>query len=104
MTVRRHTCHAHACGAPCPPAHLFCRPCWALVSPTTQAEVYRTVKLRGRAVDETWAPWWRAQAQAGYENAIARGLDGHAREDAPPWSAKAYLDKELAFAAKLEAM
>ena len=29
-----------------------------------QQEVYRTVKLRGKFVDKTWAAWWRAQAAA----------------------------------------
>ena len=102
--MTRHTCHAILCGAPCPPAHLMCRSCWALVPVSTQNEVYRTVKRRDmRSVDATWAPWWRASHRAMYENAVARGLDGHAREDAPPWSAKAWLEKELAFAAELEA-
>jgi hypothetical protein len=29
-----------------------------------QAEVYRTVGMRGKLVDASWAPWWRAQAEA----------------------------------------
>jgi hypothetical protein len=42
----------------------MCSKCWALVPRLLQDEVYRTVKLRGKAIDESWAPWWRAQAQA----------------------------------------
>jgi len=26
-----HTCHAHPCDAPCPPAHLMCRKHWRMV-------------------------------------------------------------------------
>ncbi len=70
-----HQCHAYRCGKPCPPRHLMCAPCWATVSPATQREVYRTVKLRGKGVDATWAPWWRAQSQAIKEAADAAGYD-----------------------------
>lgn len=69
-----HTCHAYGCQTACPPAMLMCRACWSLVSPATQTEVYRTVKLRGPRTDKTWAPWWRAQALACNENAEARGV------------------------------
>lgn len=48
--------------------------------PDLQAEVYRTVKIRGPYIDRTWAPWWRAQgaaiAHVGFlvePNAAARG-------------------------------
>lgn len=63
-TERKHTCHALGCKAPCPPRHLMCGPCWARVPADLQREVYRTVGLRGPACDESWAPWWRAQARA----------------------------------------
>lgn len=103
MTRRVHRCHAIGCSAPCPPKHLMCAACWALVSPETQAEVYRTVKLRDmRSVDATWAPWWRASHRAMFEAAVAAGLDGHVREDRPPWSAQRWLDQELAWADGLE--
>ncbi len=59
-----HGCHALGCKLACPPRWLMCRSCWANVPPALQAEVYRTVKLRGPDVDATWAPWWRAQARA----------------------------------------
>jgi hypothetical protein len=42
----------------------MCRSCWFCVPADLQAEVYRTVKLRGPVIDSTWAPWWRAQAKA----------------------------------------
>lgn len=42
----------------------MCGPCWSLVPVDVQVEVYRTVGLRGRSIDATWAPWWRAQARA----------------------------------------
>jgi len=35
-----------------------------MVPKSLQNEIYRTVKLRGPSVDETWAPWWDAQAKA----------------------------------------
>ena len=92
-----HKCHALACPNPCPPRWLMCKPCWRLVSPETQAEVYRTVSLRGSRCDATWAPWWRAQATAIAENGRARGVtfrSGRTIED--------YLAKEFAFADKLE--
>ena len=68
-----HTCHALLCKNPCPPRMLCCRGCWALVSPETQAEVYRTVRLRGPDCDHTWAAWWRASHQAIHEIAVAKG-------------------------------
>ena len=42
----------------------MCATCWRLVPPDLQAEVYRTVVLRGPTCDASWAPWWRAQARA----------------------------------------
>ena len=89
-----HHCHALGCKAACPPRWLMCRACWAKVPADMQAEVYRTVKLRVRLVDETWAPWWRAQARA-----IA--FVAHLRE---PNEARrdAYLAREMAFADLLE--
>jgi hypothetical protein len=36
-----------------------------MVPADLQAEVHRTLKLRAvGVVDATWAPWWRAQAEA----------------------------------------
>jgi len=60
----KHTCHVPGCGAACPPRHLTCASCWRIVPKKLQAEVYRTIRLRGKVLDETWAAWWRAQAQA----------------------------------------
>lgn len=59
-----HHCHRLGCKAACPPRWLMCKPCWSLVPADLQAEVYRTVGMRGTSVDATWAPWWRAQARA----------------------------------------
>lgn len=73
-TLLKHRCHAYLCGNARPPRWLMCKQCWRLVSPATQAEVYRTVKLRNPRCDRTWAPWWRAQAKAKEENFKARGL------------------------------
>ena len=60
----KHTCHLPPCKAACPPRHLFCRRHWAMVPSELQQAVYDTVGLRGSDVDDTWAPWWRAQAAA----------------------------------------
>lgn len=72
----------------------MCKPHWSRVPTLLQAEVYRTVKLRGKNADRTWAPWWRAQARA---IAHVAYLDepNEARRDA-------YLARELAFADTLE--
>lgn len=87
----KHTCHLPGCAAGCPPRWLFCRGHWAMVPPSIQREVYRTVKLRGPSVDASWAPWWRAQAQA--TDVVLTKLG------APePW----LLEKAEAFASKLE--
>ena len=90
-----HHCHALGCKAPCPPAWLMCKPCWLQVPPPLQAEVYRTVKLRGPVVDATWAPWWRAQARAIAHVAMLREPNEAARDH--------YLKRELDFADELEA-
>lgn len=89
-----HHCHALGCKRSCPPRMLMCRPCWSMVPDALRAEVYRTVVLRGRHVDATWAPWWRAQARA-----IA-----HVAFLVEPNEAKrdAYLSHALAFADKLD--
>jgi len=60
-----------------------------------QDEVYRTVKLRDRTVNETWAPWWRAQALA----TVAAGKKAYPGTDV---QAEKWLAKEMAFADTLE--
>ncbi len=89
-----HHCHALGCKRACPPRWLMCRQCWALVPPDLQAEVYRTVRLRGRVIDASWAPWWRAQARA-----IA-----HVAHLAEPNEARrdAYLEREMRVADEME--
>lgn len=94
-----HTCHALGCVKRCPPAHLMCRECWAQVPEDYQAEVYRAVRLRGDDVDESWAPWWRAQARAIHHVAMER--DKRAGLPPDPRGAK-HLKRELAFADSLE--
>jgi len=73
---------------------LMCRPCWDQVPADLQAEVYRTVKLRGRDCDASWAPWWRAQARAIAHVAFLTHPDEAKRD--------AYLARELGFADELE--
>lgn len=89
-----HHCHALGCKTPCPPKWLMCSPCWAKVPADIQAEVYRTVALRGPYVDRSWAPWWRAQARAIAHVAHLREPNEERRDD--------YLARELAFADMLE--
>lgn len=72
----------------------MCRTCWARVPPALQAEVYRTVKLRGPDVDGTWAPWWRAQAKAIAHVAFLVSPDKVKRD--------AYLEREMGVADQLE--
>lgn len=67
-----------------------------MVTSGTQREVYRTVKLRDKGrVNETWAPWWRAQAKA-TDEVLVRLYPGD------PWVPKR-LAKEMKFADILEA-
>jgi hypothetical protein len=68
-----------------------------MVAKATQAEVYRTVKLRGRYVDKTWAPWWRAAHQAIYEVAVSTP-----ERFAADWDPKKWLAKQMAHADQLE--
>ncbi len=89
-----HHCHALGCAAACPPRWLMCKNHWSMVPPPMQAEVYRTVKVRGRRVDASWAPWWRAQGEA---------IAFVAHLDAPNETARdRYLGRAAAFADKLE--
>ena len=90
-----HICHALACQRRCPPAHLMCATCWRSVPADLQAEVYRTVGLRGPRCDATWAPWWRAQARA-----VAHVAAEHEQTFDP----KAWVARADAFAATLEAL
>lgn len=90
-----HHCHALGCKKPCPPAHLMCGACWKQVPAELQREVYATCKQRGKHVDATWAPWWRASHKAIHHVAMLREPNG-AR------GAK-WLAHHMAFADKLEA-
>lgn len=73
---------------------LMCRPCWALVPVDLAREVYRTVRMRGRRIDASWAPWWRAQARAIAHVAFFREPDIERRDR--------YLAHAMQFADKLE--
>ena len=92
----RHTCHAEKCPTVCPPRFLRCAPHWRLVPRKIQREVYRTIELRGRLIDETWAPWWRAAHEAIAAVALREGTWTKEQADA-------YLEKEHAIADRLEA-
>ena len=86
----KHTCHALRCENRCAPRLLMCPICWGAVPLNLQKEVLRTVRIRGTRIDKTWAPWWRAQAQA-------------TASIAPENIRDRYLKRELEFAEKLEA-
>ena len=93
-----HRCHVPKCATACPPRMLMCAKHWRMVPGDVQHEVYRTVGKRGKCVDASWAPWWRAQAKA--IDAVLR------REHAEKPEVISYCDKliakELAFANTLE--
>jgi hypothetical protein len=72
----------------------MCRGCWSKVPPDLATEVYRTVKLRGRLIDETWAPWWRAQARAIAHVAFLVHPDESKRDR--------YLEREMDIANQME--
>jgi hypothetical protein len=60
-----------------------------------QLEVYATVGDRGSAIDASWAPWWRAQAQA--TAAVLRAIGKCDDEALESW-----LAKEMAVADAME--
>jgi len=93
-----HHCHMPTCTAKTPPRMLMCAKHWRCVPADVQRDVYATVGKRGKCVDATWAPWWRAQARA-----IDAALRAESSNTA--WNAQAdrLLAKELAFAETLEA-
>lgn len=94
MTI--HHCHALWCKAPCPPRMLMCAAHWRMVPKSLQDEVYRTVRLRGKRIDHTWAQWWKAQANAIYHVAMI---------DNPAWPKHdKWLAHELNFSETLKAM
>lgn len=70
---------------------LMCRKHWRMVPYDMQADVYSTVKRRGKHIDKTWAPWWRAQARA-----IAAVFQAEGGDPAK------FLERELQFAAQLD--
>jgi hypothetical protein len=90
-----HHCHALGCKKPCPPRWLMCRWCWAQVPKDIQSEVYRTVAQRGKMIDATWAPWWRAQARAIAHVAHLKEPNERRRD--------AYLEREMLVADRMEA-
>jgi hypothetical protein len=51
------------------PAH------WRLVPFEIQGEVYATVGKRGKLIDASWAPWWRARTKAIHAIMKAEGRD-----------------------------
>lgn len=93
---RVHTCHLPGCLSACPPRHLFCASHWALVPRKIQSKVYATVKKRGKFIDASWAPWWRAQAEA------TAAVLLKTRPDAEAQIVK-WLAHEMDVAAKMEA-
>lgn len=93
----KHQCHALFCLTPCPARMLMCQRCWAMVDPATQAEVYRTVKLRGPSCDHTWAPWWRAS-----HSAIAEVARQTPERFAEGWNVDVWLTRQLSLADELE--
>lgn len=89
-----HHCHAMWCKTSCAPRLLMCPKHWLMVPKELQDEVYRTVKLRGKSIDQTWAAWWRAQANA---------INHVAKIEKPEWpNHEMVLKRELDFADQLE--
>lgn len=99
--MAEHRCHVKPCRNPCPRRLLTCRVCWSHVPHDIGDEVYRTVKLRGRRVDKTWAPWWRAQARA-IDAVLRAGVATGRWTEAHPGVFDLELADALAFADYLE--
>lgn len=72
----------------------MCSTHWARVPREMQVEVYRTVRLRDKTVNATWAPWWRAQAEAIAHVAFLESPDVDKRDK--------FLARERRFATSLE--
>jgi hypothetical protein len=72
----------------------MCKPHWGRVPADIQAEVYRTVRMRGPDCDHTWAPWWRAHSRAIAHVAFLEHPDEDKRDR--------YLAREMAIADELE--
>ena len=66
---------------------------WAMVPKDMQDEVYRTVKLRAKTIDASWAPWWRA---------AERAVVYVAKIDHPDHDWEPYLKMQMAVADRLE--
>lgn len=94
-----HRCHLPGCRTVTNPRALFCKPHWAMVPAELAREVYATVGKRGPRVDATWAPWWKAQAQAAATLAVLRKL--HTSDEALAFIAR-YEKREANFVAYLE--
>lgn len=60
-----HTCHSSRCSSQCNAEDLLCPSCWEKVPAKIADRVRETSDSRNPLrVDKTWAPWWRAQAEA----------------------------------------
>lgn len=70
-----HHCHVPGCKTATEPRMLTCAPHWRLVPADIQREVYATVGKRGKLIDASWAPWWRAQTKAIHAIMQAEGRD-----------------------------
>lgn len=73
---------------------LTCGPHWRMVPADIQRDVYATVGKRGKLIDATWAPWWRAQTRAIHAIMKAEGRD--------PEKLAQWFDREMETARKLE--
>lgn len=93
MTMPTHRCAATHCRSICNRRYLMCSRHWKQLPRELQQEVCETAAGRNEMhVDESWAPWWRAQARA--VHFVAR-LEGKPNADA-------VLERDLAFADQLE--
>lgn len=96
--MARFTCRVPGCRETLKNSHWpTCKACWRRCPSDLLAEVKRAVKLRGEGEpDASWAPWWRAQAEACA--AIARVNPPIVNFDIDLW-----LQHELDFAEELAA-
>jgi hypothetical protein len=76
-----HHCHLPGCRVSTPPRFLMCPKHWAQVPADLQAAVYATVDKRHKVFcDNSWEPWWRAQARAVHAVQLATGISQEAAD------------------------
>jgi len=82
-----HTCHAHGCGTPVPPAMFMCRSHWYALRAPMRAAVWREYR-RGQEVDKRPSARYLAVQQRAVGEVAFKPNDEQAAKDAAPYLIK----------------